>query len=92
MTYALIDETGQSRDIASNAGLKRLRSEATGALAEFLDAGEGNDELRQRIAAQSMQPKGGEWGYIPGLFAELTGHVVLTNGMEEDEGEAESDV
>ncbi len=85
MTYAIIDETGQSRDIASNAGLKRLRSEATGALAEFLDAGEGNDELRERIAVQGMQPKGGEWGYIPDLFAELKGHVTLTNGLEEEE-------
>ncbi len=87
MTYAIIDETGQSQDIASNAGLKRLRSEATGALAELLDAGEGNDELRQRIAAQGMF-EGDEWGYIPGLFAELKGHVTLTNGIED---EAESD-
>ncbi len=85
MTYTVVDEAGQSRDIASNAGLQRLRSECTGALAEFLDAGEGNDELRQRIAVQGMQPKGGEWGYIPGLFAELKGHVTLSNGVVEDE-------
>ena len=43
MTYALIDETGRAVDIATNAGLKRLRSEATGALAELLDEGEGNN-------------------------------------------------
>ena len=88
MTYALIDETGQSRDIASNAGLKRLRGEATGALAALLDAGEGSDELR--VAAEQAAPDTGEWAYVKKALSELTGHVVLTNGMEEDETESDS--
>ena len=83
MTYAIIDETGQSRDIASNAGLQRLRSEATGALAELLDAGEGNDELR--VKAEQAAPATGEWAHVKIALSELTGHVVLTNGVEEEE-------
>lgn len=81
MTYALIDETGQSRDIASNAGLKRLHSEATGALAALLDAGEGSDELR--LKAEQAAPATGEWAHVKTALSELTGHVVLTNGLEE---------
>mgnify|MGYP001592289736 FL=1 len=81
MTYTLIDETGQSRDIATNAGLKRLRSEATGALAELLDAGEGNDELR--VKAEQAAPTTGEWAHVKSALGELSGHVTLTNGMEE---------
>ncbi len=83
MTYALSDETGQSRDIASNAGLKRLCREATGALDTVLDAGEGNDVLRAE-AAQAA-PSTGEWAHVKVALSELTGRVVLTNGVEEDE-------
>lgn len=85
MTYALIDETGHAVDIATNAGLKRLRREATGALAELLDAGEGNDELR--AAAEQAAPATGEWAHVKIALSELAGHVVLTNGVEEDEEE-----
>ena len=82
MTYAIIDETGQSRDIASNAGLQRLRSEATGALAELLDAGEGNDELR--VKAEQAAPSTGEWAHVKVALAQLSGRVVLTNGLVND--------
>lgn len=83
MTYALIDETGRSVDIATNAGLKRLRSEATGALAELLDAGEGNDALRAD-AAQAA-PDTGEWAHVKVALGELKGYILLTNGMEEED-------
>ncbi len=85
MTYALIDETGQFRDIATNAGLKRLRSGATGALAELLDAGEGDDALRAK--AEQAAPDTGEWAHVKVALGELAGHVVLSNGMEEEEEE-----
>lgn len=85
MTYALIDETGQSRDIASNAGLERLRSEAIGALAELLDAGEGNDELR--VQAEQAAPATGEWAHVKTALNELKGRIVLTNGMEEEDSD-----
>lgn len=85
MTYALIDETGRTVDIATNAGLKRLRSEATGALAELLDVGEGNDALR--AAAEQVAPDAGEWAHVKAALGELSGHVVLSNGMEEEEEE-----
>ena len=82
MSYSLIDETGQARDLATNAGLKRLRSEATGALAALLDAGEGNDELRAQAAAAA--PDTGEWAHVRKVLQELHGHVVVSNGMEEE--------
>ena len=56
-------------------------------LAAFLDAGEGNDELR--AAAEQAAPDTGEWTHVKVALGELTGHVTLTNGVE-DEDEAES--
>lgn len=85
MTYALIDETGQSRDIATNAGLKRLRSDATGALATLLDVGEGDDALRAE--AEAAAPNTGEWVHVKAALGELSGRVVLSNGVEEEEAE-----
>ncbi len=83
MTYALIDEAGHTVDIATNAGLKRLRSEATGALAELLDAGEGSDALRAQAAEAA--PSTGEWAHVKTALNELSGHVVLSNGIEEED-------
>jgi hypothetical protein len=82
MSYSLIDETGQARDIATNSGLSRLRAVATGALAELLDAGEGDDTLRARAAADA--PDSGEWAHVREALSELSGRVVLSNGMEEE--------
>ena len=83
MSYFLIDETGTVKDLITNAGLERLYASAGPALAQFLDEGDADDALRQKIVAEGVTDA--EWGYVPKLFAELKGRVVLSNGVEEEE-------
>lgn len=95
MSYVVIDEDGNARDLATNAGLERLVLEllvkskdatASSALESFLETGTATAEEVARIVAQA--PTEGEWAYLRDLFSSLSGDVVLSNGVvEEEEGE-----
>ena len=83
MSYFLIDETGNVKDLVTNAGLERLYTSAGPALTLFLDEGDVDDAQRRQIVAEGVADA--EWDYVPKLFAELKGRVVLINGVEEEE-------
>lgn len=80
MSYQLIDETGNVKDLVTNAGLARLRTAAGPALTKLLDDGQVDDAGRQATAEGVADE---EWAYVPKLLAELKGRVVLSNGVEE---------
>ena len=79
MSYVLVDVGGTAVDLATNAGLERLREGAGPLFLRLLDEGGADGELLTGIISESTAPE-----YVLRLLRELKPPVIISNGIEEE--------
>lgn len=87
MSYVLVDEQGTVHDLATNVGLGELYTAAeekgSKALQAMLDRGDATASEREAVLAEINGIAGFE--DTAEALRGLTGRVVVSNGVEEDE-------
>src|SRR5262245_48390288 len=90
MSYFLIDANMQTRDFATNAGLRELEGLGLPALNEFLELGVADGDLAGRIRDEVRELP--ETKYIATLLDLLEPPIKLSDGViEEAEAEVENE-
>ena len=90
MSYVLVDERGTARDFATNEGSSELYAlaeewDARG-LVKMLDRGEATAAERVVILAE-LKDKGRGFNAVVKALSGLTGRVVVSNGVVDEEDE-----
>lgn len=89
MSYVIVDENGNAQDFSSIAGLRDMETEAPPALMKFLDSGKMTAEEAKRVANEVRNDD--TLGYIADLLDNMTGVVILSDGLTEDDSQDNGD-
>lgn len=82
MSYWLEDKDGKYLgDLASNLGLAQLR-ERGGALQEFIEAGQADENLVERVVQQASKDR--KTQYVADLLEDVVAPVFVTDGNGEE--------
>ena len=88
MSYFIVDKNGAGADFATCRGLSDLRDLGLNGLTEFLDNGQADDSLKDRVIEECINHP--DTDYISDLFAGMDAPIILTDGTGGDEEEIEA--